>query len=357
MKNIHIINHLRTFIPEKTDLFNDIIEVDSITSSGLTATVTTTANHGLITDHIISISGAKVLNPVTINSIGLVATAETTSDHDLTENWQEKIVISGSDQAGYNGENPLLSVPNRRKFTYSLPSIQSSPATGTIFLHEDLKDGYNGRKKITVISPNQFMYELAKPLYSPAAGSAKIKSNIRISGAATAERAIKAYTEQTQDSLWMFCVLGDTLTSRSKFSVSDATTESLGLSDPKIKEVENLSIYVFIPAHNDISGIESRDLAEDIKVFLYSCLLSAKLPSTFSEERVNGLTPNGDGLFNYDSAIYIHEYRFQTVAELVIDDMFCVDDSVAFRDLEMVINNDFNESIINTEIDLDDNPL
>jgi hypothetical protein len=147
------------------------VGIASITRSGSTATVTTDANHNLITGNVIRITGAdqadyngtfevtvtgdttftySVANSPTTPATGTMvawkefptnvavasitrsggtATATTTDNHRFTSGMQ--VEIKGAGQSQYNGIK-VVTVTSPTTFTYSVSGSPATPATGTI---------------------------------------------------------------------------------------------------------------------------------------------------------------------------------------------------------------------------------
>lgn len=364
MKSEYIIRQLYDNVPQLTDLFSDTINVSSITKTLNTVTVITSTAHGLQTGNVVSISGAKpVTKIVSLTQANGIATAITDQDHDLTEGFFPTVEISGAAQGGYNGTFELLSVPNRLTFTYRLTSNPASPATSTgdILLLTAGLGTYNGRFQVTVVNPTTFTYQLPLPLYSPAIGNIKVKKGLRISGAATIERAIDAYTKQQTNKLWAFVVLDDTSVNKDRTIRSDAITTRTVADDFRMRLIKNFSIYVICPSTDTIAARTERDLMEDVEVVLYRSLLALKIPSLYTEQTWSLVTPIGNGTFAYTPAIYVHRYSFQLTMDLLIEDTAYNPRTRAFRDITLNYF-DFEDTqktnlIATADVDLDDEPI
>jgi len=114
MKIDDIKAQLERVLPTQTDLFSgDILAVASIIRVGSLVTLTTTAPHGMVDFDVGVVVGAK--SPTAISSLtraGEVATAITATPNDLTQNFQETVIISGADQADYNGTKNAVNAPS-----------------------------------------------------------------------------------------------------------------------------------------------------------------------------------------------------------------------------------------------------
>lgn len=365
MKADFIIRQLYDTMPFLNDYFSDSINVLSLTRLGSTVTVTTNTSHGLVTGNYVSIVGAK--NPtriVSLTRVGNIVTAITDQDHDLTEEWFPNVEITGANESEYNGTFPLLSVPNRLTFTYRITGSPVSPATTSteILLLTAGIGNYNGRFLVNVINNTRFTYELTPPFpYTPPMGNIKLKKNIRISGAATIDRAVESYTKQPNNKLWAFVVLEDTNVNKDRFVRNDAIATRTPADDWRMRLIKNFSIYVFAPSVEGIAARTERDLMEDIEVDLYKSILSIKIPSPFTEPTWSLVTPVANGVFEYNKAYYVHRFQFQTSVDIVKADTAFNPFTRAFRDLDLnyfdFTDQNNGQIIANAYVNLDDEPI
>ena len=359
MKAYDIIRQLLAVLPIYTDYFSDDVSVAQITSIGLTATVETSSPHGLVTGNYAHISGTLVPNDiVALTNADGIAYAETLRNHDQTEGFQPNVEIIDADQAEYNGIHSLLTVPNRKNFTYSISGTPVSPATGSPKILENLKFGYNGWHQVTVVGPTTFTYAIPQILGSPAYGTPLCRVNPRISGSVSLERAIAAYTKQQVDKLWAFVVVGNRTANKDRQTITDATAGPGRGEDFRQLIIQPLSIYVFIPATQMIAARQARDMSDDILPLLCRSLLRVRLPSGFVEPPYNGIVFSSDSFAVYNNAIYIHEFTFETTEYITYPDT--VDDGLgtAFRDIDVDYISSFSDNVIMIDhINLDDFPL
>jgi hypothetical protein len=358
MKISQIISQLWQTLPRFTDLFSDTQGDISLSKNGSVVTATCLLPHGLTTGDYIFVNGA--LTPIDIESLTSsngIATAVTLENHDLTEGYQDTVQISGADQSEYNGIHNLLTVPNRRTFTFSISGTPISPATGQIVLISNLKYGYNGLQQITVVDDSTFTYVVENDFGTPALGDISIQKNIRISGAVSIERATEAYTKQEQNKCWMFCISGNHSASRDIYTKSDVLYKDLFNTDFRQTVMHEIFIYVFIPTVYSISAVYERDLMEDIQRYLFKSILRLRVVSDFEDQTEYCLVFTGHSFFGYERAYYIHEFKFEYVYDLTYQDAVDEDDSVAFRDIRLQFRNEYDQNIINNNVDLDDIPL
>lgn len=365
MKLSDIITQLQIMLPMFTDKFSEKFSVSSLTSSGSTISGTTATDHNFQVNEFVHILGA--LTPNNINSltqIDNIATAITDDQHDLTENWQDTVEIIGTNEADYNGEKALLTVPNRKTFTYQISGNPSSPATGSPLLLYNYIFGYNGWNQLTAVTNNTFQYESTQPermTRSPAYGNIDVFGRTRVSGAVSIDKAIQSYTSQPTDNYWAFVIMEDTAANKDRKEYTDATTTVGKGTVFRQLIITPFSVYVFAPTVTTISArIQQDDMADDILKAICSSLLRLRLPSGFDEVTYSGAVFTGHGFYDFNDAYYIHRYTFETTAYVTYGDTISPDYNVAFRDIELNFKNFFNsenEDIMDTTVDLDEEQL
>jgi hypothetical protein len=358
-----IVKQIQVRLPRVTDLFSDTISITSLTFSGGVVTAITSAPHGLSVNNVVTITGAKT--PVNITSLTFldgVATAITATNHDLTEGFQDGIgtdnplvEIDGATEAEYNGSNPLLSVPSRTKFTYSVTGTPASPATGTPKLLETFSTGYNGSQVVsTTPDATTFTYNITETPEGPASGTIVLHKSIRASMAVNYDRAVQCYTKQTPGDLWLFVVLGDATASKDR-SVENDSTAHYGKGTERLNTLlASFSIFVFSPSSSEIAGAAARDLMEDIRPLMFKSVLGLKAPTGLSSETIYGITYQADAFIDYTGAYYSHQFLFATEADIVYEDTVDPDFNVAFRDIDLNFLDELGTVELTASINLDD---
>jgi hypothetical protein len=356
-----IVNHLSVYLPTFADDFTDQINVSSLTRSGTTITASTGSAHELSVGNQVNITGAQT--PVAIVSItrtGILAEMVTSSDHDLTENAGFDVQISGANEAEFNGTFTLVGVPNRRTIQFQVEDSGPTSATGSPILlnGSNVFQTYNGLRNVTAVpTTTSFQYEVTdSTLYSPASGTIVAKVNPRISSAIDFERLLDAYTKQTQDSGWLFVVLGDAVADKNRHIDTDATDNIQSGNYYNQRLIQNVQFYVFLPTAGQIAGADARDRCQELLKPITNSVVGFKFP-TLVENNNNPLMLSGHGTQAYNTAFYVHQYAFEATAQLGPSDIFDPQDDVAFRDIDLTIGLDFGTETFNTLIDLDDEPL
>ncbi len=368
MKAEDVIKQLQARLPALTDLFTRKVSITSLTFAGGIVTATTSSAHGFTTGNFANILGAT--NPVAITSIDrvdAVATVVTTTDHDLTlgpvliKNGGRTVTLTGATEAEFNGIFQLTSVANRRTFTIAVADAGPSSATGSPLLQDgSVFPGFNGRFAVTDTGATTFTYAVTQTLFATAGGTAVAKSDARISGAVTLDRATAAYTKHTTEELWIFVVLGDVLASKNREIASDMTDTMTKTSAWKQRLSQPFTVYVYTPAANlDAAGRIARDLMEDVRQPLLKSLLGVAFDTGLAASNQYVTSYVNDGFSDYTTAYYVHEFNFELATDITFDDTVGPDFDVAFRDIELEFVPDVGtqEDLTTASIDLDEVPL
>ncbi len=192
-------------------------------------------------------------------------------------------------------------------------------------------------------------------------GTIVARANPRISAAITVDRAIQAYTQMTKKDRWLFVVLGDVVASKSRQIASDAIDNLQWGNEFRQQIIQPFSLFVFFPVEDEIAARLSRDDAELLFRPLCQSVLFSSFDSGLHVGAQHPVQYAGHGVFRYNTAVYIHGYEFQQVADLVFEDTVGPDLDVAFRDIDLTLFPDpggaTGASFLDVDIDLDDEPL
>ncbi len=359
MKAFDIINQLFRVLPGQTGLFSTEVNLSSLTKTGPTVTAVSAAPHGLTTGEYVYIANAKrKTGIVSITRSGTIATVVTSDPHDLTEEFFETVEIIGANEAAFNGTFPLLTVPNRYTFTITVSASAPASATGTMFLLEPWRIGFNGWVQTTVVNATTFTYQSSGASNATAYGpSMVLRKRPRISGAVSIERAHATYTQMNDGQLWAFVVVGGVTASKSKYTLTDPIGSSTPTTAFRQHLMNDVYIYVFIPTTNSISGRAERDLMVDISKYLFKSILGKTYPSYFVDQPVANLNFKQHSQYEYRGAYYVHEFQFEGVTEITTNDIVEPEVTRAFRDLELNFQNEFDVTLVSTDINLDDEPI
>lgn len=363
MRTTDIVNQLAVRLPALVDDFTINHEVLSLTRSGTTVTVTTTAAHDLLIGNAVNIVGARTPIVITsINRVGLSATLITETDHDVTETSEfENIEIEGANESEFNGTFKLLTVPNRRTITFQVADSGPIAATGSPLLldAENIFNTYNGLREITATPTTiTFEYEITNTsLFTPPSGIIFAKTKPLISATVNYLRILSAYTKQDIDKIWLFVVMGNGVAQNNRQINVDSTDNLQRTHFFNQRITQTVSLYLFIPTTNEIAARQARDRAEELLLPICQSILFAKFDSLLSEPFFNPLQFNEHGFQDYNSAFYVHRYTFEQTLQMTFEDTVGPDDDVAFRDIDMTMGLDVGTETFETAIDLDDEPL
>lgn len=353
-------------LPVVSNLFTDDIALTSLTFSGGLVTATTTAAHGKSTGDKVSVISA--INPIVISTMtrsGTVGSAETASDNDLSLSTPDirngkTVTLSGAAEGEFNGTFILLSVVNRRNFTFVMVDSGPTTATGSPVIEDGSQlPGFNGRHAITVTGATIFTYPVTQALASAAIGTPVIKAEARVSGAITLERAIDSYTSQNSNELWAFVIIGDVIASKNRSVNSDMTDTLTSTNGWKQRITQPFTVYIFSPATSSLSGRDIRDSMEDVSLALFKSLLGAKFPTGYFASEQFVTTFVNHGFNDYNTAYYVHEFNFEMAADITFDDTIGYGIDVAFRDVDLSITSDQGTGIdpATANVNLDETPL
>lgn len=344
MKAQDIVQTLQERLPFYSDAFSTQISLTSLVSLSNVVTVTTTAAHGLVVGDKIHINNAVIPNPiVTLTQVDGVASAETLNKHDLTFD-NQTVTISGAAEAGYNGEKTLLSVlaQSRNDFTFEVDELTVSPDTGSPILEQLLsprtfKDGtqvgFNGFFTITSVpTTTSFTYSSNLPDVTAIGTPVLIGPSLRISCVARLNgdplnEILRNYTVQISEAgrtgnrdLWAFVYLAGVAVSKSRhINTDNIDTFALG-DDPRQRQIEPFSVYVVIPTSNDLSGSIARDISQDLTPVFYLSLVGIKPLSSLTEATWSKIVSTGHDTAFWDGAFYIHQFEFEAVADITLED-------------------------------------
>ncbi len=367
MKATDVIGQMWARLPVVSPNFTENVGILSISTVGVTATVTTAAVHNLVATETVTIDG--VLVPVEIDTVTddtplNTLTITTLTDHDLTKNNKEVGIVVDAPITGSLTETfTVVRVDNRRTFTVT--KGVGTPIAGD-FLQEAFLSGYNGLQ--TVVSApttTTFTYTLTETLASTTVAGGTVSSKHRISGAVDFDTARLAYTEQSGESkLWAFVVVETSDPNKDRKGTNDATATRGQKQSAFQQVIETFTVYLFVPNKGDtkqhVGGVITRDLAIDERLPILQSVLGIQYDPDLSFAGQNKAAYDGDGYWAYDGAFYVHFFRFQQVVSITNPDTAVQVDSRAFRDINFTINSlgiQADTDDMTADVDLDDIPL
>ncbi len=350
MKGADVANQLKELIPKYTDEFSDISSVTVLTSSSGTATCVIPSQHQLTTGDFVTVRGVVLPTAITsITRVNKIVSVVTTTDHQLIDPSKFSIpkgklltvTLTGVTPIDYNGTFKLLTVTDRNNFTFQIATTPATPATVPGTLLEDDFDGYNGYKQVTVTSPTVFTYTVPTSIASPAQGTIEVSASTRIGWGATSLR-VEAFFNQDEDRVlqnWLFVVLGP----KSVFKDGTTTTDVTSLTNSNerffYETQDEFSLFVFIPAKDEIIGGDASDLARELEFPILKSIANFETPSVLCEGVSQPIVYAGNETDEYNVDFYTHRYDF--LAKGYVQDGDVVEDNpgVLFKEVDALVSN------------------
>lgn len=370
MKLSDIVNLLGHRLPFFTNKFSESLGVDIVSATIVDGVVTviTSAPHTLNVGAFVSVTQAQIYHTVSsLTRVGRRVTVVLEDDHDLTEGWQTQVEISGATPTEYNGIFTLLTVPNRRTFTYEVSNNSlATPATGTIKFKENLERGVAGHWAITSVTSTSFTFSINNLQLAGDVFALSITRSQRIMGVVSLERFLEEYSKQKYSKYWAVVTLEDATTSKDRTLFNDSNSLNSGSSEMRQLLLEPFSVYVVCPCESSYAGAKvTDDMWEEVRNAILRSLLGAPIPTGLASTSYSGVTFLGHKFAGfYNGALYVHEFKFETIKEITQDDGILGDvipgvlsGTRAFRDTYMRFDNGFGESVMDTKVNLDDEPL
>jgi len=357
MKALDIVRTLQERLPFYSDAFSTQVAITSLVSVSNVVTGTTAAAHGFYVGDKIHINNAVMPNALTsLTRVGTTATAITTNKHNLTIGIDSTVTISGATEVEYNGTHTLLSVDSRNQFTFTVADSAVTPATGLPVLEETIgartlqgtQVGFNGYFTVqSVPTATTFSYLSTMPDLTAIGAPVLIGPSTRITCAANLPEIEFNYTRQASEGgragvrdLYAFVVLGNVSISKSRsINADNIDTIALG-DDPRQRQIKPFSVYVVIPTSKDLSGAIARDISEDLAPVLYRSLVGTKPPSGLSELQWSNIVSTGHSQTAWNAAFYIHEFTFETVADITFEDTAISNNYTAFQCFDIALFKD-----------------
>lgn len=348
-------NGIKTLYTDQNNLLAaPSIEIESITISGSTATVTTKTPHGYIDDSNIQVELTGV-NPEVYNKRTTLDSVPTDTTFTYT--------VFGTEENGANSFNKIMKVRqliNSYTFIFRVDNEPITPATGTITQLSSYKAGYNGYKTIlTVPTTTSFTYA-CPALGSPAQGTITTRISPNITASVDYERASQLFQSDSvigESTKWISVVVGDEITSKNlKTQTDNISTYQVG-NEIRENFYQNITLYIFIPCgqvNDQLLYARMRDTASSYKPYIYKALLGFQPTSDLTDTKYSGLISITNGMFAFNGSYYVHQYTFQASCWINQSDTIDPDDVFAFRTFDFdVLNTDFNESVMKIEGDVD----
>lgn len=349
-------NGVKTLLIDKNNFLSaPSIEIESITISGSTATVTTKTPHGYILNSNIEVELTGIAPEVYNKKTTLDSVPSTTSF---------TYTVYGTEENGTHAFSKIMKVKqliNSRTFIFEVANEPTTPATGTITQLSSYKAGYNGYKTIlTAPTSTTFTYACDPTLGTPAQGTISARTNPTITGSIDLESFAQAFQsdcEQNQATKWAVVILGDETTSKNLQTKTDGVSTYQQGNDIRENSYQNATVFIFIPcgkSNDELLYARTRDIASSYKPYIFKALLGFTPTSDLVGLKYSGLISVSNGSLPFNRSYYVHQYTFQASCWINQSDAIDSDDVFAFRTFDFdVLNTDFNESVMSIEGDVD----
>jgi hypothetical protein len=370
VKTADVVTALLTRLPLLDDRFATLREEVAISKrSGNIARAVFATPHLMTTGDLLLVVGA--VTPISISSFtrsGTVGTITTVADHDLTSGQGEPGMVrtTGANEAEFNtgedGAFTVLSVPGRRTLTVAMADSGPTVATGSPVLWDasSVLRSYNGLYPVTVIDADTVDYTCGFATALDPVGSYQVFISVRIAGAASPERAAASYSAKTEGELWLWVVLEDTIAAQDTLAPSGVVSGANISESFRQRVTQAFSVYLFVPATGSRHGSAHRDIAESVFPALCRSLLGVRFDSYLAQGAHYQTLFVAHGTAEYDDSggtVYVHQYQFQALADIIYEDTVGAGVDVAFRDIALTLGTAIEGTgEIVSDIDLDDSP-
>jgi len=351
-------NGTKTLYTDKNHFLSaPLIDIESITISGTTATVTTKADHGYVNNANVEVQifGASNENYNKVTTLNSVPTSTTFT-----------YTVHGATQdaaASHARSLQCKQIINAYTFIFEVSGNPVTPATGTITQLTTYKDGYNGYKTVaSVPTSTTFTYACTSTLGAPAQGTISARFDPCITGVNNfqeAEALFQSESETNQSKKWIMVVIEDGLPTKSQTNSGDGIGNNLNGSLIRGQLYRNAVCYIFLPcgSTNDKLLYSSvKDLGFSYMPYIFRSLLGFKPSFPLVEGKYSSLLYNGDGEFSFNRAHSVYRYIFQANAYYNQGDAIEPDDVFAFRtfDFDVLDNEGFETSVMEIAGDVDE---
>lgn len=361
---IEVVKHLKTYLPQVTDLFTNNETVIGASSAGSVLSVNI-ASHGFNVGKQLILSAGTTRNQLDSSNIitpGCV-TFTTVFDHDLIEpsQFNDDLTLElGGFGSVWDGTHNISTVQNRKTFDVALPSGETVAPTldGNQYLVDNV--GLGLQTVATVVDVNNFTIDISDlpPMPTGTIDGLQIISGFRISAAADFNRAQAAYSQQNQDEAYLYVIMTDVDASKDRHTIDDAIAGFTQQDLKLLRLLQNFSTTVFLPTRDEITGADAQTLAYGQ---IYDALNRVLYGFGFTDQEsaiayVTVSAGHGPGVYN--TAYLTHVYDWQLPAAITFENGFNMQEDVAFRDIEqtLFLNGDEEAPLI-ANTNLDEEPL
>ncbi|MFP3921740.1 MAG: hypothetical protein ACLFU3_08560 [Dichotomicrobium sp.] len=348
MKITPLALHAMVRVPALTDLFSDILAVDTIgVVAGGKVTINCSSAHGLSGTAAVAITDALTPNPVTdaekLSNGDVRITTE--HDHDLTtappgyQPWHEFAKLQGFDAGVLNGDIQLVSVESRTQFTVR-PS--SDPGTITLNDSEELLERLEfelvGWHAVTVVDTVTLEFDAPATITrSYTVTAPKVVTRARIFGAVDIQTFLRHYSREdgtghisVADHTMVITPIQTAQLSKDRRSQSAALVEAAAGSVIQQLLLDGFNIYFIAPTENDAGAVKAVDLAQgEVFQAVLRSFNGLALPYRQLDDQSKYVAwLDHHGVNAFDGVHYLHEYVFQAPSYITQGDTITPPDFV-----------------------------
>lgn len=372
MKLAPLIQQLLKYLPKYSDKFGDEVEISAVAIAGTTVTITTGSAYTFSKNnvYISNVLEGETIIGSSFDSDTKELTCQTANDHGLTlamniktkEKTPLTVDLVNNTDTNLNGEFPLLDVPNRNLFVLQLPdTVTTATPDGAVVNYASSR--LSGLFNITPIDATNFSYEISSDASNvvPVTTSAmKANGNLRISGAANADRAIESYTLKTSKSndtskFWAFIVPGNQELNKSRNILNSAGAMINKNADPRLELLEEFDIIIFANTATQLSARKAWDEIQEVKLAIFKAFFGFPVIDQYNVNQQYLYIFTTANQLIYNSAYLAYSFTFQAQYDVTLSDMFTDYDYVPFRNINESLTFGNDEEML-VDINLDDNP-
>lgn len=352
-----VVNQLRLVLPEYTDLFSDVVIVNSIVVTEGVITVETFNPHGLKSGDKVTLTQVQTRTPIlSIDQNGVMFLVES-EEHDITlDKYNDKYVeFGGFTNPDWNDSFLLQGVLNREKIIIKSNSIilPLPVLTGSEHVLETRIDGVRGDYEIVVLDNTHFTVpgSFSDGVYT----CSSIAANVRIAGSRSIDRFISHYTKQiSEDRLWGVVVPHARDISKDRSTYSDAIASLPAGTDMRLRLIDGFTFYVVVKISNEIAAVEAIDTCRELTFPILKSLFGVVFESGLSAKAELSTIPTTDAeaeISRVNNAFYIHAFEFEVQVDITTEDSAEPRNTRAFRDI--LYKHDLDQQEATVRIDLD----
>lgn len=320
-----IVRHLRTYLPRKTDLFSEYVDISPdaalwISPNKIKMPFADAINYEI--GDVISVVSAAIRNQVIdvqLREDNTIAKLTTVAVHDISEPIKSAdpttIELEDFEFSEWNGSQKILSVPSNTEveiiFSESVTPLSPVSVYGHIIEHRPTLTGLWQVIEKETVPPSitlETAYHFAYP-FDYAMTDFAAAAFDRIVMAVSIKRALEAYTSTTQDANWLYVIPVTRESSRDRYANTDAIAE---FTDQNLGRSMIMLDFTTLAVFNTSDTLVAEDASNIAYGELYDALIGTLFWLKHPVCSSNFVTVyDSDGMIEYNKSYYAHEYNWQ----------------------------------------------